>query len=395
MASVLPPVAEVRALYRQWIDAGRQPIETFARSIGRSSKTTRRWLTDYVVRMGIEATETRAALKGFAPDHDMTHPVPSPYVVKGTSTLYGDDGKAKLQWVKTSLDDRQVDIAMKAAIEALAMAVPRARAKPEPAHTLDYLCTLYTLTDSHVGMRAWAPETGAAWNLEIAESTLTRAIRYLVDASPAAETCVINQLGDFLHFDSLSPVTPTSGHVLDADCSYAQMVQAATRILRCVIDTALAKHARVVVLMAEGNHDIASSVWLRHLFGLLYENEPRVTVMQSELPYYVHTHGQTMLAFHHGHLSKNESLPLLFAAQYASDWGAAKHRYAHTGHRHHVDEREHNGMKVTQHATMAARDAYSARRGYVADRQIKAIVYHATYGETSTITCTPEMLEPA
>ena len=48
--------------------------------------------------------------------------------------------------------------------------------------------------------------------------------------------------------------------------------------------------------MAEGNHDPASSIWLRALFGALYENEPRVEVIDSPLPCYVHQHGQTMIA---------------------------------------------------------------------------------------------------
>jgi hypothetical protein len=89
-----------------------------------------------------------------------------------------------------------------------------------------------------------------------------------------------------------------------------------------------AKHEKVVVLMAEGNHDMASSVWLRVMFRALYENEPRVEVIDSELPYYCHQHGKTMLAFHHGHLKKNDQLPLLFASQYPEVWGATTKRYA-------------------------------------------------------------------
>lgn len=386
---------EVRAFHVKWVEAGKPRMSEFARQTGKDETTTRRWLNKYAVELGVGAEDAHAAMHGFAPDHDMTHVVPAPFVVRGTSTLYGQDGQPKLQWVKTKLDDAQVDAAMRAAIEALTAEMPRARAVKPPGHTLDALCTVYTLTDCHVGMRAWAPETGADWDLDIAERVLTAAIEYLVDASPKATTCVINQLGDWLHFDSLSPVTPTSGHLVDADSRYSKVVAAGTRILRRVIDNALRKHKRVVVLMAEGNHDMASSVWLRHLFGLLYEADPRVVVMDSELPYYVHTHGQTMLAFHHGHLKNNDALPLLFAAQYPKEWGATTKRYAHAGHRHHVEEKEHSGMTVIQHATIAARDAYAARGGWIAERKIKAITYHTEYGETSTITVTPEMLEDA
>lgn len=386
---------KVRSFYSQWVDAGRPKIRDFARSTGKDESTARRWLNRYAVELGATAEETQAALKGFAPDQDMTHLVPSPFIVKGTSTYYDRDGNKAGQWVKTALDGERVEAAMLAAVEAMAATMPRVKPVRKPKHTLDSLCTLYTLTDCHVGMKAWAPETGADWDLEIAEQTLTGAVEYLIEASPPARTCLINQLGDWLHFDSLAQITPTSGHLLDADSRYPKVVSVATRILRRVIDTALLKHERVVVLMAEGNHDLASSVWLRHLFSLLYENQPRVKVMDSELPYYVHTHGKTMLAFHHGHLKKNDQLPLLFASQYPHEWGATTKRYAHTGHRHHVEEKEHSGMTVVQHATIAARDAYAARGGWIAERKIKAITYHSEYGETGTITVTPEMLQAA
>lgn len=383
---------EVKAFYDSWVQAGRPVVSEFARQCGKDETTARRWLRKYAVQLGIAGEDSRAALQGMAPDHDMVHPVPAPFVVKGVSTYYDKEGNRGGQWIKTQLDQMKAEAGMRAAVEALAATLPRAVPTKIRRATLDELCTLYTLTDCHVGMKAWAPETGADWDLDIAERTLTGAIRYLVDTSPAATVCLINQLGDFLHFDSLAPVTPTNGHLLDADSRYSKVVAVATRILRFAIDHALTKHKKVVVLMAEGNHDMASSVWLRHLFALLYEREPRVEVMSSELPYYVHTHGKVMLCFHHGHLKKNDQLPMLFAAQYPQEWGATTRRYCHTGHRHHTEEKEHSGMTVVQHPTIAARDAYAARGGWIADTRMKSIIYHAEHGEAGTIVVTPEML---
>jgi len=344
-------------------------------------------------RRGINTTEEKLeTLHGWNPEHDLNHTIPSPLVVSGVSTLY-KDGEAKLQWVKSKLSDQLRDEAIKAAIQELAKEVIRAEPLPPPTHSIENLCNLYTLTDCHVGAYAWAKEAGADWDLTIAETTLTRSMDYLIEATPPAQIGIISQLGDFLHYDSLSAITPLHGHLLDADSRFSKMVKVAIRILRYVIDLALKKHSQVIVLMAEGNHDLASSVWLRHLFSLLYENEPRVQVIDSELPYYIYLHGETMLAFHHGHLRKNSQLPLLFAAQFPSEWGQAKKRYAHTGHMHHVDIKEHSGMIVTQHPTIAARDAYAARGGWIADRQITAITYHKNYGQVNTITVCPEMLE--
>jgi hypothetical protein len=99
-----------------------------------------------------------------------------------------------------------------------------------------------------------------------------------------------------------------------------------------------------------------------------------------------------MLAFHHGHLKKNDQLPILFAAQFPKIWGATEKRYAHCGHRHHVEEKEHSGLTVIQHPTLAARDAYAARGGWIADRSVRAITYHAEFGEVGRNVITPEML---
>lgn len=345
-----------------------------------------------MVHKGLKAVRKRAAMQGYSPAHDMTRTVPDPFVVKGVSTYYNKEGKPSGQWVKSQLDEQRRQEIIRQAFEAMANEVPRLAPIDCPSHVDANLCNLYTLTDCHVGMLAWHKEGGADWDLKIAEATLLSCFEQMVTGAPRAKVGLVNQLGDFLHSDGIVPVTPTSGHVLDQDGRFSKIVQAAIRILRRVVDLALMRHERVVLVMAEGNHDLASSVWLRCMFKALYENEPRVMVIDSELPYYVYQHGKTMLAFHHGHLSKNEALPMVFAAQYPEVWGATKKRYCHTGHRHHSEEKEHPGMIVVQHPTLAARDAYAARGGWISERQASAITYHAEYGQVARNTVTPEMV---
>lgn len=344
------------------------------------------------VNDGLRAVKKKAAMFGYSPSHDMTKTVPEPFVVRGVSTFYNKEGKPSGQWVKSALDETKAKEAIQAALAALLEDTPRLDPIAAPAHAVASLCNVYTLTDCHVGMKAWGKETGADWDLEIAEKTLTGAFAQMVRSSPEAFTGVVAQLGDWLHFDGMSPITPTSGHVLDADSRYSKVIAVSVRILRRIVDMALTKHQNVVVLMAEGNHDLAGSAWLRHMFALLYEKEPRVKVIDSELPYYVHQHGETMIAWHHGHLKKPDQLPLLFAAQFPREWGNTTRRYCHTGHLHHVYEKEHSGMIVIQHPTIAARDAYAARGGWIADRSVSAITYHSQFGQVGRTTVVPEMI---
>lgn len=379
----LDEFATVRQL--EYLDAARRAGSVYAgaRALGVNKR---------VMMTSIARLRTKAAMRGLSPAHDMTHTVPEGFKVKGVSTYYGDDGKPKGQWVKSSADDIARAEAQKAAFEALSEELPRLPPSTPPSVTYEHLATLYTLTDSHVGAMAWRREGGHDWDLQIAERVLTGCFEQMVNASPPSGVGFVNQLGDFLHSDGMLPVTPTNHHVLDQDGRFSKVVDVAVRILRRVVDMALAKHLKVVVLMGEGNHDPASSIWLRVMFKALYENEPRVSVINEPLPYYAYRHGNTMLGFHHGHLKKPEALPLLFAAQFPQVWGGTTKRYVHCGHRHHIDEKEHSGVTVIQHPTLAARDAYSARNGWYAERQVRAIVYHSEHGEVARNTVTPEML---
>ena len=355
-------------------------------------------ITHQAVDNTINAVKKRAAKKGWSPDHDMTKPVPDGFGIKGHSTLYDKDGNVKIQWVKTQVDqERQLEL-MQEVIATLMEDVPRLDPIPSlgsmsPGCYHTNLLNQYTITDYHMGMLAWHKETGDDWDINIAKKVLHGCFQQMIASAPLAETCIINQLGDFLHSDGIAPVTPTSGHILDQDGRFSKIVKATILTLREIIDMALVKHEMVHVLMAEGNHDPASSIWLRQVFSLLYENEPRVTVDTSVSPYYAHQFGNTALFYHHGHLSKNASLPLLFATDFAKMWGDTTKRYIHTGHRHHVEVKEHPGATVHQHPTLAAKDAYAARGGWRAERRANCITYHKEFGEVGSNTVSPEMIE--
>lgn len=344
------------------------------------------------IRRALRSLGRRAVRQGWL--QNRTSPiVPEPFVLKGRSTLYGPDGTMKLEWVKTCQDADLRETMLRESACAMAATLPRMPAAPAPNAVLDDLCSVIPITDAHLGMLAWHREGGADWDIGIAETTIVRAFEHMVNGAPAAGTAVVAQLGDFLHADSLTPVTPQSGHVLDADSRYPKVVGAAIRTLRRLIDMALLKYARVIVIIAQGNHDVASSIWLQAMFKALYENEPRIEVIDSPLPYYAFQHGNTMLCFHHGHLKRIPDLPLMLASQFPKMWGETSKRYAHTGHLHHAHEKEFSGIKVIQHPTLAARDAYSARGGWLSERQASAITYSKRHGEVARTIVTPEMLE--
>ena len=341
---------------------------------------------------GVKSVKKKAAAHGYSPDHDLIHIIPEPYIARGHSTYYDSEGKPRQQWVKTRLDDQKWNEILHAAAAALAEELPREAPIPKPPQQNAKLANLYVLTDVHLGMLAWHEEGGANWDLKIAERTVTDCFMRMMDASPSAGTAIIAQLGDWFHSDGLVPVTPASGHVLDQDGRFGKMVRAGVRLCRRVVTAALLRHDKVVLLLAEGNHDPASSAWMQTMFAALYEDDPRVEVIETPLPYYAFQHGRTALFFHHGHKKKVEALPGLFAALYSTMWGDTTKRYGHTGHLHHLYEKEFPGVKMMQHPTISARDAYAARGGFLSERQATSITYHSDFGEVGRYTITPEML---
>lgn len=336
--------------------------------------------------------QDKAALQGYSPSHDMTRAVPRTHVAKGVSTNYGPNGEILQQWVKSDLNRQTQLELMLSVLESAAELLPRMPPVKAPKRANSALATVITLTDCHIGMYAWEKEGGDRWDLEIAEKTLVGCFEQLINSSPAADTCIIAQLGDFLHYDGLLAVTPTSGHVLDASGRYPEMCHTAVRVLRRIVNMALAKYPQVKLVLAEGNHDMGSSVWLRIMFKALFENEPRIEIIDNELPYYAYQHGETMLCWHHSHMKKFEQLPLQFATQFSEMWGKTNKRYGHTGDKHHLMVKETSGMIMTQHPTLAARDAYASRHGWHALRTATAITYHDKHGAISSVTVNPEML---
>lgn len=343
----------------------------------------------------IEVRRAKLARKGWSPEHDMVKTVPDGFHLKGTSTLYDEDGKPKLQWVKTSIDhERQAEM-MKEAVKALALDIKPAKALPAPTHTQASLLNCYVITDYHLGMNAWGEETGADWDMKIAEDTLVSWFGAAIAQSPEAHTGIFAQLGDFLHWDGIQAVTPTSGHILDADTRFQKLVRVAIGVIRRITSMLLQKHQRVILLMAEGNHDLASSMWLRELFAALYESEPRINVITRPDPYYCYVHGDCSIFFHHGHKKRMDSLETVLIAKFREEFGRTKHSVCHTGHLHHNLTRETNTMTLEQHRTLAASDSHASRGGWMSGRDAKVITYHAQFCEVGRVTISYDMLKGA
>lgn len=321
--------------------------------------------------------------QGNSPEHDLTHPVPDGYLMKGASTLYREDGTVAAQWIKSTVDDVRREAMMREAFQAMAAKLPRLPSRKASGTWSTDLLTVYPIGDPHVGMRAWAPETGENWDLTIAEQMHCDAMDALVGAAPATEQALIVNLGDLFHQDGLAAVTPRSGHNLDADGRYAKMIQVGIKVIRRCIESALSKHKSVHVINSPGNHDETGALWLSAALSQMYENEPRVTVDTNPSVFAYYRWGAVLLGVHHGHSCKPDKLPGVMATDRARDWGETTHRHWLMGHIHHESKREFAGVTVESFNTLAAKDAYAAAGGWRSGRSMQALVFHRVHGEVA------------
>jgi hypothetical protein len=380
-------------MYSQWVASGKKPIATFARDIGRPNNTVKRWLTDYVLRLGIESEDKRAAIQGFAPDHDMTHMVPSPFVVKGTSTLYDENGVAKLQWVKTKLSDQLAEEAIREFVTHLAEGARGLSPLVKAPKTNDAdLLAVYPMGDPHFGLYAWAEECGDDFDTDIAEQLTRSAIDRLVDSAPAAETALILELGDFFHMDNESNQTARSGNALDVDSRWARVMQIGLRAMVYCVQRTLEKHKQVIVRIVKGNHDTHSSFALALALDAYFSNNKRVKVDLSPAVFWYYSFGKVLIGATHGDTCKPDRLPGIMAADEPESWGKSTFRHWYHGHIHHDSVKEFPGVTVESFRTLAARDAWHAGAGYRAGRDMRLIVHHKQHGEIERHRCDISML---
>ncbi len=317
-------------------------------------------------------------------------------VPKFTTTWYDRNGVADRQVVRHEPEKVAAALAIEAFLTSLRANVVFADPVPAPAGPVDDdFAILYGVGDQHKGMLSWGAETGADWDTKISERMLNAAMDNLVERVPPAATAVVALMGDFLHYDGYDSVTPKGKNQLDSDTRLPKMIDAGCRCIRYLVFRALQKHKAVHLVFVPGNHDPVGTAWLIRAFDMLYENDPRVSVDTSPRPAHYVRFGANLIGLVHGDKNKLESLPLLMATDDPISWGATTHRFWYTGHVHHNSAKSIMGCRVETLAVLPPGDAWSHGKGYRAEREMKAVVFHKEFGRHSEVFVNPAMLEDA
>ena len=254
-----------------------------------------------------------------------------------------------------------------------------------PAYSDADLLTIYPIADAHIGMQAWGRETGEDYDTAIATQRLREWVGQVVDLAPASETAVILGVGDLLHADDQSNMTPASKHILDVDTRHYKTLEATIDAMKAAIEYAAQKHRRVHVRILPGNHDRHAYIAVLMALANRYEGNDRIKVQSAPNEFFVQQFGKVMLAAHHGDKSKADRMVHFLADEYAEIWGKTRHRFLWTGHLHHHKSQDIGGVQWEQLRALTARDAYAASHAYSARAQMQAITYHREKGEIQRV----------
>jgi len=307
---------------------------------------------------------------------------PEGYKLDRISTLVDAEGRVAQEWRKFKANELSLEAVTAHVLHAFTDLSSGHEVIPEPDYARDDLLTLYPLADLHLGLYAWAAESGANWDLSLAVKKYRATMTQVAACSPPSALGVVLIGGDYLHANTNDFRTRT-GNVLDGDGRTDKVIDAGVELAVYQIDLALHLHKRVVVRALKGNHDEYASIAIVQGLKGWYRNEPRVTVDSDPDLFWWMLHGKVLLGATHGHTVKVGDMPLIMASRRPADWGASLFRYVHMFHVHHKTQHVFEGGAVVaeSHQSPAAQDAYHHGAGYLSGRSMQSITYHKDGGE--------------
>jgi hypothetical protein len=304
-----------------------------------------------------------------------------------TSTLYGADGSVVGEWVMRKPEDQIKDDYVAALDKHFVENVKRVAAPSLLTSDLSEKdLAVFLNVDEHIGVHLCAEQVGENYNLDDALTLMEDKFYQLVARTPKTERCLYISLGDVFHANDHMDVTPASKHPLHSSSTFGNVSSAVVALTRRKLELLLSHYGNVDVVGVAGNHDVDASGWLFRCLDIAYENEKRLSSVFASDGLGVYEFGKCMIGFHHGHQMKAEAMAGACADRYPNVYGRTNYRYLHTGHFHHDRSRDvWGGFKWECHRTMAPKDHFSYKNGYLSRQTMKSIVYNKEEGEVARI----------
>lgn len=118
------------------------------------------------------------------------------------------------------------------------------------------------------------------------------------------------------------------------------------------------------VILVSGNHGRTKEYYLAFALKKYFENEPNIKFDISTDPRKVFMYGNTFIGLHHGN-TKIENLPIVFAKEFAPQWGVAKYHEIKVGDKHHFMEKDYHGVRIKQLPACSNADSWHNDNNFV------------------------------
>ena len=310
--------------------------------------------------------------------------VPEGMAIKGISRLQDADGNTSVEWVKydaTKRDHNSVIQDLKNAFNDIPAAIPI----ENDIQTNSKLLAFYPLADLHLGLDASLSETGLRWTLPIAIKKFQHCMRRVASGTENAHTAIVLSGGDLTHTDSMKPLTPASGNIMDVSARWPEIFDAGIKLLVYQIELIRHKHKKIIVRILPGNHDETTAIAIAYALNQRYRKDKKVTVDTDHSIFFWYRFGKTMLGATHGHTCKLVDMPMVMANARKEDWGKSEFCFVHGFHIHHKTKFiwEDGGVVGETHRSPCAQDSYHFQKAYLSGRSMQSITYHKDEGEYS------------
>lgn len=341
----------------------------------------------------VRGLRKKAAADGHAPGHFNDGVAPGYRM--GKVTIQRANGVVERVWERQHPEaverHREVELFVRNVAADVAGMSPL---RDGPAMPSKRLLAAYLFGDPHFGLGSSSEDGGDDTDLEETDRLTRAGADALVRRMPATERAIFAFVGDNMHANDSSALTPGHKNPLDVDKrGYGAAFLSASRAICYATTRGLEKHNQIEVWILPGNHDPDAAFGIAVAVSMFFDNNPRVTVRLSREYLWWTTFGRNLIAAHHGDKIKPMDLHGVLSNDCKEVWGQVSYRYVFQGHIHHDTATEYQQTRFESLRTLSKQDAWHRGKGFRSMRDTRAVVYHELYGETDRYTVSAAMLE--
>ena len=246
------------------------------------------------------------------------------------------------------------------------------------------VCAVISLQDLHFG------KLGNENIKDRVKKALSR-LTYSLHNSYKVQKIVFVLGGDLINMDTFTNTTTAGTHVessMNAIVAYQESFNSMYFAINYLKQFCNTLH----IVYIPGNHDRLSSFHLAHALQHSVRNEDSIIWDCEYSERKVLTYGINMFCIEHGDVKIN---PLVYATEFATEWGSTSNRVIYTGHYHHkktttyITENEIHGISVKVIPSLSNVDYWHYHNKYTGAKKTAIVdIYSITDGKIAEFSTT-------